>query len=219
MAVRNSAKPGDKSGNFSTVAEEVGKHAHYLISLVVKDLSEEDVEIIGRKGNVDAVEARIVAERVTERLANLVATGHSVKDAIKDVELGKPRFMNEWCLWDEAIVSKIVPTTTYEGIGTLPGTPVNEEYQELMEVITLVKELTGPELFKEVLTKLKEESVTIKAALQDVQLSSKVGGLFAQLKEKGVAELNAEKPKAAESREQVGRKPTAGSWLSRIVPQ
>jgi len=191
MAVRNNAKPGDKSGNFSTVAEEVGKHAYYLISLVVKDLSEEDVEIIGRKGNVDAVEARLVAERVTERLANLVATGHSVKDAIKD----------------------------YEGIGTLPGTPVNEEYRELMEVITLVKELTGPELFKEVLTKLKEESVTIKAALQDAQLSSRVGGLFAQLKEKGVAELNAEKPKAAESREQVGRKPTAGSWLSSIVPQ
>lgn len=195
MAVRNNNKPGDKSGNFSTVAEEVGKHAYYLISLVVKDLSEEDVEIIGRKGNVDAVEARLVAERVTERLANLVATGHSVKDAIKD----------------------------YEGIGTLPGTlpgtPVNEEYRELMEVITLVKELTGPELFKEVLTKLKEESVTIKAALQDAQLSSRVGGLFAQLKEKGVAELNAEKPKAAESREQVGRKPTAGSWLSSIVPQ
>ena len=191
MAVRNNAKPGDKPGNFSTVAEEVGKHAYYLISLVVKDLSEEDVEIIGRKGNVDAVEARLVAERVTERLTNLVVTGHSVKDAIKD----------------------------YEGIGTLPGTPVNEEYQELVEVITLVKELTGPELFKEVLTKLKEESVTIKAALQDVQLSSKVGGLFAQLKEKGVAELNAEKPKAAESREQVGRKPTAGSLLSNIVPQ
>ena len=191
MAVRNNAKPGDKPGNFSTVAEEVGKHAYYLISLVVKDLSEEDVEKIGRKGNVDAVEARLVAERVTERLTNLVVTGHSVKDAIKD----------------------------YEGIGTLPGTPVNEEYQELVEVITLVKELTGPELFKEVLTKLKEESVTIKAALQDVQLSSKVGGLFAQLKEKGVAELNAEKPKAAESREQVGRKPTAGSLLSNIVPQ
>ena len=29
-----------------------------------------------------------------------------------EVELSKPRFMNEWCLWDEAMVSKLSPTTT-----------------------------------------------------------------------------------------------------------
>lgn len=180
MAVRNSTKPGDKSGNFSTVAEEIGKHAYYLISLVVKDLSEEDVEIIGRKGNVDAVEARLVAERVTERLANLVATGHSVKDAIKD----------------------------YEGIGTLPGTLVNEEYRELMEVITLVKELTGPELFKDLLTKLKEESSTIKAVLQDEQFSSRVSSVFAQLKEPGTVEVSVEKPRTVSP----GRGFLSGKW-------
>ena len=188
MAVRNNAKPGDKSGNFSTVAEEVGKHAYYLISLVVKDLSEEDVEIIGRKGNVDAVEARLVAERVTERLANLVATGHSVKDSIKD----------------------------YEGIGTLPGCQVNKEHSELAEVITLMKALTGSDLFKDLLTKLKEESTTIKAVLQGEQLSSKVSGLFAQLKESGGV-----KPEVVVSDDTgcVARKPKAVSWLSSIVPQ